>query len=132
MTEKKFLNAQDILKRKAPAPKAFYVPEWDGYVYLKTLTVKERDSIEKAAVNKRTGQVDIAGLRNRVLIKAVVTAEGLPMFSIHDVKDLEALDSKGVSRVAAKAMRMCGLEDADLDDEAEGFDEAPGDDASTD
>lgn len=131
MTEKKILSAQDILKQKAPKPTLFYVPEWDGYVHLKTLTVKERDAIEKAAINKRTGQVDTGGLRNRVLIKSVVTAEGLPMFSQHDVKDLEGLAAKGVARVAEKALRMCGLDPADVEDEAEDFDEAPGADSST-
>lgn len=131
MTKKKILTPQEILKQTPKKPVLFYVPEWDGYVHIKQLTTKERDAVEKAAVNKR-GQYDASGLRNAILLKAVVTENGLPMFSVHDLKDLASLGAAGVTRVAEKAMKMCGINDEDTEDEAEDFDGAPGADESTD
>lgn len=122
------LSSAAVLNAAPPAPVPVYIPELKGHLYVKALTVAERDEIEGRALKGKT-----KSLRSLVFVKAVVHPDNLgPMFTERDIPRLEKQPAGIISRVADKAFDLAGMSDKDVEDEAEGFDEAPGADDSSD
>jgi hypothetical protein len=128
--EDKTLTGADIFNRPAPKPERVHVPEWGGSVFIKRMTVKERDAYEQSLFDKK-GRPNMEGARARLLIATAVTDAGLPIFGKYDEDKILSLDAAGVNRLTQRAMELAGMTEEDIEDAAEGFGTPLGDDDSS-
>lgn len=128
--EDKELTGLDILALPAPKPEKVHVPEWGGSVYIKRMTVKERDDYETSLFDKK-GRPSMKGARARLLIATAVDANGHKLFSPREEDKIMAMDAAGVDRVTKRAMELSGMTEQDIEDAAEGFDAPHGGDDSS-
>lgn len=84
------LSRDQILKATDLKVKRVEVPEWDGAVHLRVMSVGERDAYENEWVkSKLTG---MANFRTRFLARTICDAQGNRLF---EDKDVEILSKKG-------------------------------------
>ena len=105
------------------------VPEWGGWVRVRTMTAHERDVFETNAVikNGRDVRMNTRNIRAQLVAATVVDDEGRPVFTLADVEALGQKSAKAMDRVYAKASELAGLREADVQELAENFEAAPTD-----
>lgn len=102
------------------------VPEWDGFVFVKSLTGKERDKFEQTFLNRSPGKKrDIRGLKALLVVMSTVDSKGGAIFRQEDVEGLNKKSAAGIDRIFRVAQRLSGLTQEDIDELVVGFDEAP-------
>lgn len=119
--EKNILTAEDILSADDIAIEKMPVPEWGGYVFVKTLTGEERDQIEAAVVkvDPRTGrpiEAKMEKLRALVAFYGLCDETGKRLFT--DQKQIDALGKKSAAaldRVVAKIQALAAMSPADIE-----------------
>ncbi|WP_063042116.1 MULTISPECIES: hypothetical protein [Nocardia] len=130
LTKDAILAAEDLKFEE------MHVPEWGGDVRLRTLTAKERDAFETGMVkiNKKGQREDnLANLRARLVSLCMVDEKGYRIFT--SATDVEALGNKSIAalgRVFEKCQEMNAMTDEDVEELAEGFDQAPDESSSSD
>lgn len=118
----KLLTADDILNTTDIVTEKVECPEWGGYVYVRALTARERDTYEASLVkqtkrNKAT--VDKSNIRAKLCIKACVKSETdhTPLFTQAHLEQLALKSSKPIDRIFSAAARLSGI--SDVEDEEE-------------
>lgn len=113
------------------------VPEWGGYVFVKTLTGRERDAFEAETMKTKKGQKPGEGnyenFRARFVALTMVDENGAQIFTTR--QEIAVLGTKSVAalqRVFNKAQELNGMSEEDVDDMTEDFDEAPEEDSISD
>jgi len=113
---KKILSRDDILKISDIKVEEVHVPEWGGYVYVRTLTAAERDKFEQDIIEIKGKQVLTKdNIRAKLVARAVCNPETKER--IFTDKDVEALSKKSgaaLSRIYNVAAKLSGLSDEDL------------------
>ena len=95
------------------------VPEWGGFVFVKSLTGKERDAFE-ASMLKGSGKsqrVDAQNVRAKLCSLAICDASGKRLFATREA--IDALGTKSASalnRVYKRASELSGVSDEDVED----------------
>ena len=92
------------------------VPEWNGDVYVKALTAKERDDYEAGFVVQKGGAVksiDLANVRARLVAMTIVDESGIRMFNDMEVFDLGRKSATALNRVYEVAKRLSGISQSD-------------------
>jgi hypothetical protein len=123
------LEADDLKTEDVP------VPEWGGEVRVRMLTGEERDAYEASMVEmKKDGSAksNRENVRARLLILCIVNEQGEQMFNRADIKLLGRKSAKALERVINKVNELNGITDEELDSLAEGFDNAPSEDSTSD
>lgn len=108
LTRAAILDADDLPREKVE------VPEWGGYVYVRTMTGAERDRYEfeeTTASENRTPE----GARARLLIRTVVDENGQRLFTEKDVQVLSEKSSAALDRCQEVAARLNRLTAADME-----------------
>lgn len=85
-------------------------PELGGWVRVRELTVAEAATIEVAAHEAST-KGGLLDLRERMVALAVVSAQGVPLFTPDDVKALSTSGRAVIARLHDVARRLSGYED---------------------
>lgn len=127
------LTKQQILTAKDIETKDVDVPEWGGTVRIRGLNGAERDEFEQSMVERRGKRYE-ANLRNaraRLVSLSVVDDSGSRVFTDADVKALGNKSAAALNRVYEAARDLSGLTEADVDELAENFSEATGEDSSS-
>jgi hypothetical protein len=94
------LDRLQILSKKENLPRLeVLIPEWEGSVWVRSLTVGERDSID-ADFNaaRRTGKTP-DNLRARMLIRGCCNADGSALFSESDIGDVNKLPATILEKI---------------------------------
>lgn len=123
------LDAKDLQTEDVP------VPEWGGEVRIRMLTGEERDAYEASMVElKKDGsaKANRENVRARLLILCIVNEQGEQMFNRADIKLLGRKSAKALERVINKVNEMNGISEKDIEELAEGFDNAPSEDSTSD
>lgn len=123
------LDAKDLQTEDVP------VPEWGGEVRIRMLTGEERDAYEASMVElKKDGsaKANRENVRARLLVLCIVNEQGEQMFNRADIKLLGRKSAKALERVINKVNEMNGISEQDIEALAEGFDNAPSEDSTTD
>jgi hypothetical protein len=123
------LDAKDLQTEDVP------VPEWGGEVRIRMLTGEERDAYEASMVElKKDGsaKANRENVRARLLILCIVNEAGEQMFNRADIKLLGRKSAKALERVINKVNEMNGISEKDIEELAEGFDNAPSEDSTSD
>lgn len=90
------------------------VKEWGGSVFIRIMTVGERDAYENDWVlNKGKG---VENFRAKFLAKCLCDEKGERLFSDAEVDQLAKKSAKVMSRIWAKAMEHNALTDKDVED----------------
>jgi hypothetical protein len=90
------------------------VPEWAGSVYIRVMSVGERDSYENEWMANKTKGLD--NFRTRFLQKVLCDSKGELMFSPEDIPSLAKKSVKVMGPLWEAAMKHNKLTDADVEE----------------
>lgn len=138
MATKKLTKA-DILAVEDRPTEDVDVPEWGGEVTIRALSGAEREkwelSMAKLSVGKDgelTKTPTLEGSTVRLLALSIVDESGEPMFTKADIAGLAAKSATALDRVSKAAMRLNGLSDEAVEDEAKNSETTPNSEPGTD
>lgn len=90
------------------------VPEWGGSVYIRVMSVGERDSYENEwMANKSTG---VPNFRSKFLQRVLCNEKGELLFSKDEVEQLAKKSAAVTGRLWEAAMKHNKLSDADVEE----------------
>ncbi len=126
-SKKKFLGRAAILSAQDLPTVEMEVPEWGGWVLVRSLTAGERDNFEAeiTQMNGRNTRLNARNIRAKLVAAVVVDDEGRPLFTLGDVEALGQKSAKALDRVFGKAAELAGMREADVQELAENFAAAP-------
>lgn len=121
--KKKFVGKAAILQAADLPVEELEVPEWGGWVRVKTLTAAERDAFENDIVqrNGRDVRTNARNIRAKLVAATLVDDEGRSLFTLADVEALGQKSAKALDRVFAVASVLAGMREADVQELAENF-----------
>lgn len=106
-----------------------FVNEWDGVVYVKTLTASQRDQWEydnfvkgneKNLGNKEKmtegATKSLKQIRASLIILTATDAEGNPLFKDEDIEWLTNKNAKAVDRIYEVAQKINGMRKEDIEE----------------
>ena len=110
----------DLLKKIKAADKKnllpVEVPEWGLTVYIKQLTVGERDSFEAEAFASRKGDGLMDNPRSKFLVRTLCDEHGQTLCKPEEFKQLAELSSKPMERLFEAAQKHNRLTDSDVEE----------------
>lgn len=90
------------------------VPEWGGSVFVRVMTVGERDSYENDwMVNKNKG---VENFRSKFLQRVLCDENGELLFKPEEITLLAKKSARAITRVWESAMRHNALTDGDVEE----------------
>lgn len=91
-----------------------HVPEWGGSVYVRVMSVGERDSYENDwMINKNTG---VENFRSKFLQRVLCDEGGNLLFAKNEVDKLAKKSARAITRVWEAAMKHNALTDDDVEE----------------
>lgn len=112
LTKEQILGASDIQIKKVE------IPEWNGFVFVKGMTAKERDGFEASIIrmNGKVRKVDMRDLRAKLVSKSICDEDGKLLFDEKDIKELGEKSASAVQRIFTVAQELSGLTDEDAEE----------------
>jgi len=103
------------------------VPEWNGSVYMRTLTGKQRDDFEQFAVERKTKTgIDIRGMRIKLIAMCLCDKDGKMLFAGRDDESkLIQKSGAALQRLSDVAQRLSGLDDNEMKEIVSDFGDGP-------
>lgn len=89
------------------------VPEWNGDVTIRQLTVGQREEIAQAAKQQKPG---VGAL---MVVLSVVDEQGKPLFTKQDMAKLQSKSYAAVDRIVEAVLKHNGMKGDEAIDEAE-------------
>ena len=117
LTKDQILAANDVNLLK------INVPEWGGDVYIRVMTVGERDAYENEWQRKKDTGVD--DFRTKFLVRCLVDEKGSRLFDNGDVQRLAEKSARVMNRVWLAAMEHNNLSDASIEELAKNSEPGP-------
>jgi hypothetical protein len=120
MIDKRFAsNAEEILGLDDQAYDEVYVPQWDMWFLLRSLTGAERDAYEQSLIKgegkKRTMNFD--NMRAKLVARCVVHQETKqPIFSTRQIGELGQKNAAALEVLFDAARKLSGLSDEDVEE----------------
>jgi hypothetical protein len=112
------------------------VPEWGGSVRVKGMSGRERDAFEAASLlASKKGQpreVNLRNLRARLIVACAVDENNQPLFDNKDVMRLGEKSAIALERVFAKAQKLSGMSEDDIEELAGNSDGDQSDSSTSD
>ena len=128
MTTKQ-LTKEDIRAASDLGMEKLAVPEWGGFVYVRTVTAKEKDAFERAMLAK--GGETMENVRAQMAVLTVCDENRTPLFTDADAEWLAGKSAAPLSRVLNVALRLNAFRESDVKELAEGFENRQGANSST-
>lgn len=122
------LNRDAILQAEDRKTEDVAVPEWGGTVRVRSLSGAERDAYEAHIVQLKADgsrSLNVKNLRGKLVSLSCVDEDGARLFSDEDADALGDKSAAALERVFDVARKLSGLSDDDVEELAEGFDNAP-------
>ena len=128
------LTRDDILRANDSQMEAVDVPEWGGQVLVKGLSGTERDRFEQDSIDQRgkTTKLNFTNIRARLLVLCLVDEQGNRLFQRSDIDLLGQKSAVALNRVFEVARRLSGLNQEDVEELAENFDDGQSDNSTSD
>jgi hypothetical protein len=117
LTKDQILAADDLGLLK------LMVPEWGGDVYIRVMTVGERDAYENEWQRKKETGVD--DFRTKFLVRCLVDEKGMRLFDNADVARLSQKSARVMNRVWLAAMEHNNLSDQSIEELAKNSEPGP-------
>lgn len=110
LTKEQILAAEDMGLLKVA------VPEWGGDIFIRVMTVGERDAYENEWQKKKETGVD--DFRTKFLVRCIVDEKGNRLFDNGDVVRLSQKSARVMNRLWLAAMEHNNLSDDSLEEVA--------------
>jgi hypothetical protein len=126
------LNKDAIFKAKDLKTKDVEVPEWGGFVRVRTMTGTERDNFEGAIfIGKGNDRrVNFENLRAKLISLTVIDEEGNPLFAAKDIAAIGRKSALALDRVFGVAQELNGLRQEDVEKMVGNSEGTQGDDST--
>ena len=115
------LSRDDILKANDRVTEEVQVPEWGGSVLVRGMSGRERYQFEASALDQRTGRMNYANTRAKIVLRCVVDDDGNRVFDDADIDLLGEKSGAALDRVFEAAARLSGLGDRDVEELTRNF-----------
>lgn len=115
----KTLSRSDIMSATDLKREFVEIDDWNGGVYVHSMTGDERDAFENqlaGARNARKGKLDIRGVKARCIINCVRDADGKLLFNSSDINALNAKSAKPLDILFQVAQRLSGITDDEVEE----------------
>jgi hypothetical protein len=115
----KVLSRDDILQARDVKIEQVDVPEWEGIVYVRSISAGERGMIEEAAAKFKESKGKDPFARNftvKFASLALCDETGKRLFRDEDIALLQQKNAAAVSRVAEAAQRLSGFSKSDMEE----------------
>jgi hypothetical protein len=100
-----------------------HVPEWNGDVFIRVMTVGERDAYENEWQRKKETGVD--DFRTKFLVRCLVDENGNRLFDNGDVAKLAQKSARVMNRIWMAAMEHNNLSDQSIEELAKNSEPGP-------
>lgn len=90
------------------------IPEWQGSVFVRTMTGTERDAWEDSLAKGK--KVSLEKVRAKLAVAVTCDADGKATFGPEDVDWLSEKSCAALQRIFAKASKLNALSNADMED----------------
>lgn len=117
LTKDQILSADDLGLLKV------HVPEWSGDVYIRVMTVGERDAYENEWQRKKETGVD--DFRTKFLVRCIVDEKGSRLFDNGDVAKLAQKSARVMNRIWMAAMEHNNLSEQSIEELAKNSEPGP-------
>jgi len=108
------LSKEQILAADDMGLKEVEVPEWGGNVFVRVMTVGERDSYENEwIVNKNKG---VENFRSKFLQRVLCDEKGELLFTAAEIDLLAGKSARVITRIWEAAMKHNALSDGDVEE----------------
>jgi len=108
------LSKEQILAADDMGLKEVEVPEWGGSVFLRVMTVGERDSYENDwMINKSKG---VENFRSKFLQRVLCDEKGELLFTASEIDLLAKKSARVITRIWDAAMKHNALTDDDVEE----------------
>lgn len=107
------LTAEQILAADDMGLKEVSVPEWGGSVYIRVMTVGERDEYERMWIGQK--EKGIANFRTQYLARVLCNEKGELLFTRDKVDALAAKSGAVMGRLFDEAMKHNKMTEADVE-----------------
>lgn len=101
-------SAADILGSDDMTVERVFIPEWDKYVNVRTLSAQERDEFENSLTDE-DGNTVLVNTRAKLAVLSVVNDEGARVFGPEHMAALGNKNAKAVDRIYKAAARLSGI-----------------------
>lgn len=109
LTKKQILQSNDLSKELVK------VPEWNGEVYIRTMTGTERDQFEQSlAISK--DKLNLANIRARLCALAICDEDGNRLFTDSEIEALGQKSAAALDRIFEVAQRLNKIGAKDIED----------------
>ena len=125
LTKEQILKTNDIRKQKVS------VPEWNGDVYVLTMTGTERDAFEQSLVADK-GKTDLANIRAKLCVMTMVNEKGERLFNEGDIHALGRKSAAALDRVFSASQKLSGIGESDIKELAKNSGGARSEDSTSD
>ena len=113
----KMLTRGEILDAADLARELVEIPEWQGSVYVQSITGFERDAFESRCIAARkNGKLDTKLLKAQLVILSLYDEDGSRIFNENDINGLNAKSGSVIDRLFNIAQTLSGLSDDDVDE----------------
>lgn len=107
------LTAEQILAADDAGLKKVSVPEWHGDVFIRVMSVGERDEYERMWIGKK--ETGIENFRTQYLARVLCDETGKLLFTRDEVGKLAAKSGAVMSRLFDVAMRHNNMSEEDVE-----------------
>jgi len=111
-----FLTKEQIFEVKDLKTEKVHIKEWNGDVFVRTLTGAERDKFEKSIFNIDTNKRTFENLRAKLVVAVCVDEEGNQLFSEKDISALGKKSAHALDKIFEVGQRLSGITKDDVDD----------------
>ena len=112
------LNAEQILAADDAALLEVKVKEWGGSVFIRVMTVGERDEYERMWIGKR--DTGIANFRTEYLQRVLCDEKGTLLFTRDQIEKLGKKSAAVMTRLFDRAMKHNAMSEADVEELGKG------------
>lgn len=107
------LNAEQILAADDLGLKQVHVREWGGDVYVRVMSVGERDAYERMWIGKR--ETGVENFRTEYLARVLCDEKGKLLFSREQVASLADKSGAVMGRLFDEAIKHNSMSEADVE-----------------
>lgn len=127
-SDARWATAEDILATNDLVIKPLFIPQWNTWVNVRSMSGEERDLFEKNMIVQkgRRQEVNLANLRARLCARVLVRQDGkTPLFTYMQVEALGKKNAAALQLVFTLAQQLSGFDQQAIDELTENMGKAP-------
>ena len=112
LTKEQIFACNDVVLEKVS------VPEWGGHVYVKNMSVADREQFEEIIINSSNGdqKANLKNFRFRLVQLCCVDKNGIKLFELEDVERFNEKNCAAVDRVVDVCKKSSLFTQQDVDE----------------